>query len=566
METSAILIDSFEDMRKSESYFADENGDEANDLKQENVFKGGWSSAIYIMVSEIAERFALFGISSNLVLYLSNELHESLVHAAETYYSYLGFSAVLPLLGAFIADSYIGRYKAIIYSSFIYILGLIWLTVSVGFVPTTYKRLSFFLSLYVVVLGQAGFRPCIQAFAADQFNEENEKERRAKDSFFNWWFFGIMGGASAAAIIVSYVQEAMNWWIGFCIIAISMILAFFVFLAGTKLYKRPVPGGSPWTSVFQVFVAAARKRHISSTNIIVGHVTIKDEPLGMNSLSHTDQFKFLDKATIIDEIDKSSEVKNPWRLCSVTQVEEVKMLIRVLPVWFSTLMFFVVIVQPASFFVKQSATLNRDIFSITLTPVSFVVSVGLFAIISVPLYDWFFVPLARRITNNPSGITVLQRIGTGLVVSIINMVVAALVEARRLRVAKEHGLADMPKAQVPMTVMWLLPQCILLGVSDIFGVVGTQQFFYDQIPDGMKSIGSAAFLTAMGMGSFLSHVIVSMVAKLYPHWLMDNLNASRLDNFYCLLAWMSLLWLGFFFLASRAYVYKKPAGASATIH
>ncbi|XP_068648680.1 protein NRT1/ PTR FAMILY 5.4-like isoform X2 [Aristolochia californica] len=505
-----------------------------------------------------------YGISSNLVLYLTSELQESLVHAAETYYNFGGLSSLLSLLGAFIADSYTGHYRAIVYSSFIYILGLVTLTMSAGFAPIHYRKLCFYMSLYVVVLGQAGFRPCVQAFAADQFNEESDKERKAKNSFFNWWFFGVMGGASSAAIIVSYIQQAVSWWVGFLIVAVFMVLAFIVFIAGKRLYRMHIPGGSPWTSILQVFVAAARKRHFSSMDASQRvYAGVEVALPGTTSLSHTNQYTFLDKATIIDETDESSEVRNPWRLCTVTQVEEVKMLIRVIPVWFSTLMFFVVIIQPASFFVKQSATMNRQILFLKLTPVAFVVSVGLFAIISVPLYDWGFVPLARRITSNPSGITLLQRIGTGLLVSVFNMLVAALVEAKRLRVAREYGLADQPNAEIPMTVMWLLPQCVLIGVSDIFGVVGTHQFFYEQVPDGMKSLGSAVFLLATGIGSFLGQVVVSMVAKLFPEWLTNNLNSSRLDNFYWVLAGLSLVWFCIFLLVSKNYVYK---GTAATPH
>ncbi|KAG9457056.1 hypothetical protein H6P81_001564 [Aristolochia fimbriata] len=557
-QTTAILHDLDVNAGNSAD---DENVDveKPGDSDGEEAFKGGWSSAIYIMWSEIAERFAQYGISSNLMLYLTKELHESLVDAAETFYAYVGFSALLPLLGAFVADSYTGRYMAVVYSSLIYIVGVLTLTVSVGFVSEPYKKVSFFISLYIVVLAQAGFRPCIQALAADQFNEDNEKQKRAKNSFFNWWFFGIAAGASAAAVVVSYIQVAFNWWIGFLIVAISMILAFLLFIAGSKLYQVQIPKGSPWTAIVQVLVAAFRKRRITPIDGTEQEV-FNTGP--QEALSPTNQYKFLDKATIIDEIDKSSEVQNPWRLCTVTQTEEVKMLLRLLPVWLSTLMFFVVIVQPHAFFVQQAAAMDRKILAFTITPVAFIVSVGLFVIITVPLYDWGFVPLARKITNIPSGITVLQRIGTGLVISILDMVVAAMVEARRLQVARDHGLDDEPKAEVPMNVLWLLPQCIILGIADIFGIVGVQQFFYEQIPDGMKSIGSAVYLSALGVGSLLSHVLVSTVAGIFPHWLTNNLNASRLDNFYWLVSGLSIIWLGFFLIVSNSYVYKKPAGAA----
>ena len=73
----------------------------------------------------------------------------------------------------------------------------------------------FFISLYLVAVGQGGHKPCVQAFGADQFDGEDPVECRAKSSFFNWWYFGICAGSSVAMLIVSFVQENLSWGLGF---------------------------------------------------------------------------------------------------------------------------------------------------------------------------------------------------------------------------------------------------------------------------------------------------------------------------------------------------------------
>lgn len=173
--------------------------------------------------------------------------------------------------------------------------------------------------------------------------------------------------------------------------------------------------------------------------------------------------------------------KNDWRLCSTTQVEELKLLLRLLSTGFSCLMYAVVLLQPTTFFTKQCSTIDRRLSSsFVLPPASLAVTITLASMVLVPIYDRIFVPIARRLKGIPSGLTMLQGVGVGMFLSVISMAVAALVEKRRLGIARELGLADLPNAIVPMSMWWLLPQYLICGVSDVFALVGLQEIFYDQ--------------------------------------------------------------------------------------
>ena len=150
----------------------------------------------------------------------------------------------------------------------------------------------------------------------------------------------------------------------------------------------------------------------------------------------------------------------------MTKVEQTKVILKMVPIWFSCLTFGMAAVsQTASFFIKQGDTMDRRIGSHFQIPP---VSLGIFATLSglafIIIYDRSIVPLARRITGNQRGITVLQRIGIRLFFSRVCKVIAALREKKRTHIAETRGLLENPKT----SVFWLTSQFVLAGISDVF--------------------------------------------------------------------------------------------------
>lgn len=265
---------------------------------------------------------------------------------------------------------------------------------------------------------------------------------------------------------------------------------------------------------------------------------------------------------IIDAIDASSEKRNPWRLCSINQVEEVKLLLRLIPIWACCSIFTMVIAQLGTYFTKQGSTMIHSFGpKFHIAPASFQVFTGLTILISIPLYERVLIPIARKITGQASGITMLQRIGVGLFLASITMVVSGLVEAKRIETARNNGLVDMPKATVPMNIWWLLPQYMLCGVSDVFTIVGMQQLFYDQMPEEMRSVGAAAYISVIGIGNFMSSGVITAVqgisASRGNKWLVDNLNRAHLHYFYWILAGLSAMNFCVYLFVAKCFIYKK---------
>ncbi|XP_042475497.1 protein NRT1/ PTR FAMILY 5.10-like [Macadamia integrifolia] len=534
---------------------------------------GRWRSSGFIIGVEIAERFSYCGIGSNLITYLTGPLKQTTVSAAVNVNTWSGVASMTPLLGAFVADAYLGRYRTIIFASLLYVLGLGLLTLST-MIPTfsppnchnninmtschppQYQIIFFFSSLYLVALAQGGHKPCVQAFGADQFDGQHPEECKSKSSFFNWWYFGMCGGIVFSNLILIYIQDNLNWSLGFGIPCVCMIVALVVFLFGTNIYRYSFndDNDNPFRGIVQVFVAAVRNRLATPPP-----ATVDEEGGGTLPLQGANQFRFLDKALVT----VSENSKKDWVVCSVNQVEEAKALLRLVPIWAACLIFAAVNAQSSTFFTKQGATMDRTIWSgFQIPPASLQTFINLSIFIFMPFYDRVLIPIARVFTKKPSGITTLQRIGTGIVLSTISMVVAALVEKKRLQTAIDSKIVDIPEAAVPMSVWWLVPQYILIGIADAFTMVGLQEFFYDEMPKGLKSLGLALYLSIFGVGSFLSSFLVSTIEKLtgeYGHdsWFSNNLNRAHLDYFYWLLLGLSALGLLFYLYFAKSYVYSR---------
>ncbi|CAM0955382.1 unnamed protein product [Alopecurus aequalis] len=523
---------------------------------------GRWRSALFIIAVEIAERFSFYGVSANLISYLTGPLGEGLAKAASAINLWNGVAQLLPLLGAALADSWLGRYRTILLASLLYILGLGLLAVSTllssgshkcgtaGHTPcpppSGLQMAAFYTSLYLVALAQGGHKPCVQAFGADQFDESDPREAVSRSSFFNWWYFGICAGTAVTLIFLSYIQDNIGWGLGFGIPCIVMAFALAVFLLGTRTYRYYV-SDSKQRSLFarasETF-AAWRNSRRKSTNPLPA-------TSGPESSAH------------VDEEEQELVISNQ------DLVEEAKSVLRLFPIWATCLIYAVAFSQSSTFFTKQAATLDRRVgHGLQVPPAALQSFISITIVVLMPLYDRVLVPLARRYTGVSSGITLLQRIGTGMLLSLVSMVVAALVEKRRLRVAMDAGLVDQPKVPVPMSLWWMVPQYVLFGAADVFTMVGLQEFFYDQVPDKMRSLGLAFYLSIFGIGSFISSALVSGIDRATSakghSWFSNNLNRGHLDYFYWLIAGLSALELLVYVFFAVIFKYKKKSVAIAT--
>ncbi|KAL2254025.1 UNVERIFIED_CONTAM: Protein NRT1/ PTR FAMILY 4.6 [Sesamum indicum] len=546
---------------------------------------GGMFAASFVLVVEVLENLAYLANASNLVLYLSKFMNFSPSASANNVTNFMGTAFLLALLGGFLSDSYFTTYCIYLISAITEFLGLLMLTMQAHIpslkppfctsvnrnascqVAERGKAVLLFMGLYLVALGVGGIKGSLPPHGAEQFDERTRHGRKQRSTFFNYFVFCLSCGALIAVTFVVWIEDNKGWQWGFGIATAAILISIPIFLLGSATYRIKIPTGSPITTIVKVLVAAiykcwiSRKRktaieNMSTTPTTTTEASEDEEHANGNVEIQTaaQDLKFLNRALETMPAPR-------WLHCNVKQVEEVKSVIKILPIFMSTIMLHCCLAQLSTFSIQQAATMNTKIGSLRIPPASLPVFPVLFIMILAPVYNHIVIPVSRKLTNTEMGITHLQRIGTGLVLSIIAMATAALVEIKRKKVALQSGLINSTEP-LPITFLWVALQYLFLGSADLFSLAGMMDFFFTEAPFSMRSLATSLSWASLAMGYYLSSVLVELVNCItgtfrHTPWLYgSNLNHYHLERFYwfmCILSGLNFLHYLFW---ARRYSYK----------
>ncbi|KAL6906259.1 hypothetical protein ACP4OV_003860 [Aristida adscensionis] len=525
---------------------------------------GKWRACCSILGGEFCGAMAYYGVGTNLVSYLTKVQEQSNVAAASNIASWQGTCYLTPLLGAFLADSYWGRHRTIVISLSTFTLGMVLLTLSTV-VPLSIDTMLVplwealpSLGLFLTALGLGGIWPCVPTFGADQFDDTDEAEKMQKELYYNWYYFAVNGGFFVASTVLVWVQDNCGWGWGFGIPTVFSAIGVTGFLVNMKRYRYQKPGGSALTRICQVVVAATHKINVEvpSDSSLLYEMPGKESAIaGSRKLMHTDGLKFLDRAATVTASDDILDTTSPWKLCTVTQVEELKILARMMPVLLTGIIFNM---AEAFFplFIEQGEVMENRINGLPIPPASLTTFNCLCILILAPTYNKVLMPMVSRITGKKRGLSELERIGVGMVFAMLSLVSAALVEMVRLDIAKQRGLGH-DNTVVPMNILWQAPQYFFVGAAKVFSIVGFIQFAYEQSPDAMRSLCQACSLIMVTFGNYLVSIMLKIITLVTvgrgsQGWIPENLNEGHLDQFFWMMAGLQLLnLLAFMYCAMR---------------
>ncbi|CAL1398536.1 unnamed protein product [Linum trigynum] len=545
-----------------------------------------------IITNETLEKMCSIGAVSLLQPFLTEAFNFTPDQARTTMFLYGGITNLVPVLGAVVSDSYLGRFTTLSISTPCSLLAavLLMLTAFPGMHPRQERKAEawqmalLYGSFFFFTLAAAGIRSCNLPFGIDQYDLTTEAGQRGKERFVSWNYASFTLSITASVIVIPIVQEiTKSWVVGFLIPTCFMMLSCLLFFAGLPLYLKSKPEGSPQVSVLRVFIASFRNRNLPLPSDPNHLFTCPSHGQPAATVCTTNHLRMLEKAAILpaaissnagEEEEEGPEITTarpsavdyhrqyPWRLCSIEQVEDAKSVVKVMLMWAPAIIYQMGASELQGHGYSQAAAMDRKMGPNLKFPAA---SIGIFSAVAlttwVTVYDNVIVPLARKRRNSSSSgdhnrlleLSILQRMGIGMCISTLAVVVAGIVEGQRRRHVE------------PTSVFWLVPQLVLLGVAEGFNGVAQIEFYHAELPATMASLTGGFFALGYSFASFAAALLESIVRATTRspdnkkiHWLSDN--GGKLDHHYFVVAGLATLNLAWFlFMAKR---YKLRPGAN----
>uniref|UniRef100_A0A674NLG1 Solute carrier family 15 member 2 n=1 Tax=Takifugu rubripes TaxID=31033 RepID=A0A674NLG1_TAKRU len=456
------------------------------------------TSICFIVVNEFCERFSYYGMKAVLTLYFLTYLKWDKDLSTAVYHAFSSLCYFTPILGAVIADSWLGKFKTIVYLSIIYVIGHV--VKSVGAIPTVgntdvHIALSM-IGLILIAFGTGGIKPCVSAFGGDQFDEENRQK------FFSIFYMSINAGSLLSTLITPILRGDVQCFGGDCyalafgVPAALMVVALVVFISGSGLYKRNPPEGNVLLEVCRCIGFAIKNRWRRS----------KYDP---------DRKHWLDWA------------EEKYSKCLI---QEIKMVLRVLLLYIPLPMFWALFDQQGSRWTIQAARMNMafgDSFSIQ--PDQIQMLNALLILVFVPIFDLIIYPLVGLCRIK---ITPLRKMAMGMIFAALAFGAATLVEinvfwlgclgskpcspldlglldfgASYTVIVVPHKMEDVKANDIH--IAFQIPQYALMTAGEVMFSITGLEFSYSQAPANMKSVLQAGWLLTVAFGN----VIVLIVAE-----------------------------------------------------
>ncbi|KAJ5587020.1 uncharacterized protein N7459_002785 [Penicillium hispanicum] len=457
--------------------------------------------ALLILIVELGERFTYFGLSGPIQNYINNPYDpgsdlpgalgkgQEVASALGNFFKFWAYASTV--IGAIIADQYLGKFKTICLATAVYIIGLIVL-VSTATPAGIHSGAGFgglIAAMVIIGLGTGGIKANVTPMCAEQYQNAEPTLKVLKsgeqvivdpeltvERLFMWFYWVVNVGALSPLITVN-VEAKNSFWLAYLIPLIVIILSGVVFLAGQKAYVRVPPTGSAIIDACRVLNIARKEKGFQ-----------KATPSALQADGKLEMYQFASSAKYTDEY--VSDVRRGFMSCRMF-------------IFFP--FYFICWIQIWNNLISQAGQM-----ALHGTPNDLLQNLDPIALcIFIPLLDLGIYPLLRKLKINFSPV---RRIFTGFLLASFSMVYASVLQ---------HYIYISPPNSIHVWIQ--APAYVFVAFSEAFMVVTGLELAFTHAPKNLRSVISALFWLTIGIAAAICIGLSPVSQDPYLVWMYGSL-------------------------------------------
>ncbi len=427
----------------------------------------------FIIGNEACERFSFYGMRNVLTDFLVGYLLISLAEAdrqpaaKEVFHIFVMGVYFFPLLGGWLADRFLGKYRVIFWLSIVYCVGQALLAYSID------SKEGFYAGLFLIALGSGGIKPCVSAFVGDQFDQTNK--HLAKVVFDAFYFIINFGSFFASLLIPPLLKSGHARW-AFGVPAILMAVSTVVLFAGRKKYVHVTPAGKDPNGFLSVCITALfRGGGLNAGSVLVGLGSLG----ALGALLLWQSLGLVATACLSIVIFLSFAGAGVWLRAENARgvhpdedVDGVKAVLRVLVIFALVTPFWSLFDQKASTWILQAKSMQLPGWSWFTTASQMQALNPLLVMLLIPFNNLVLYPGLKKRGVEP---TALRRMGLGIAFSGLAWIVVG-----SLQLAIDGGQS--------LPILWQILPYALLTFGEVLVSATGLEFAYSQAPRRMKGV------------------------------------------------------------------------------
>jgi proton-dependent oligopeptide transporter, POT family len=426
----------------------------------------------FIIGNEGCERFSFYGMRNiltpflvmSLLAYLPGEARAA--EAKDVFHAFVIGVYFFPLLGGWLADRFLGKYRTVLWLSLVYCVGHACLAIF------EHSVTGFYAGLALIALGAGGIKPCVAAFVGDQFDESN---RALAKVVFDAFYWIINVGSFLASLLMPFFLREYGAKVAFGLPGALMFVATVVFWMGRKHYVMLLPTRHDphgFAAVVKSALLARAPGQGGRPGLVVAWAAVALAVASLALMPSLGIVATLCVALVLllagMVVGTRLQLERVRGMHPDEAIDGVGVVLRVLVVFALVTPFWSLFDQKASTWVLQATAMQAPGW---LHPAQMQAVNPALVLLLIPFNNLVLYPLLRRLGFEP---TALRRMTAGIAFSAVAWLVVGA-----LQLALDGGS--------PVHIAWQILPYVFLTMGEVLVSATGLEFAYSQAPPAMKS-------------------------------------------------------------------------------